>query len=552
MKKIATNLNDTGKYLDVIVTDQAVTTVCKRDLQAGVNELAGFIIIVDPSLSVQSVYDTVCDHAGGKLCRIDGNEFRCPMHGWEFNAADGLYNNGQSKQALPYTENSEFIYINSFGKSLKFPDEFTNQDCTLESIVVRHVAHACVNIVADGVSILLDPWLFGPAFSTGWWHAFPPKADVYQLLSSVTFVVFSHNHSDHISSETLQYLGGDVVYAVPEFSSGSAYAEAKKIGVKSPVNLEFNKIYQLSDKIFLSVLKSGDFRDDSGVYLRVGRQEFLFTVDSNALNSWVLPQKIDVLFTAFSSGASGYPWCWGNYTEEEKRIIATKSKIAASKQVDLYVDIVKPKYYVAYAGFFAALDRFDSYINKNLIHNTPEKLRLGFENRHVNVGFINPNEYDCITIESGHLSLSSVSAARAYSVDQFYIDSFREKIFSDYHDFSIAEIAEYFSRQVYRANLLLLIELCDWDWSNYEEGAIIDFSNGRLELHVSSRAVAKVWERRSDNRKLYMKVRKMPFARVIREKLSWEEISIGFQAVFKRDPDVYNVDFWDYFSNKVG
>ena len=48
---------------------------------------------------------------------------------------------------------------------------------------------------------------------------------------------------------------------------------------------------------------------------------------------------------------------------------------------------------------------------------------------------------------------------------------------------------------------------------------------------------------------LHMKVRKESFISVIKNLLPWEDLSIGFQTRITRYPDVYNSDFWYYFTN---
>jgi hypothetical protein len=48
-----------------------------------------------------------------------------------------------------------------------------------------------------------------------------------------------------------------------------------------------------------------------------------------------------------------------------------------------------------------------------------------------------------------------------------------------------------------------------------------------------------------------MRCRSDVFRYALQEGLPWEEISIGFQARFYREPDVYNADFWNHFQNKL-
>ena len=45
-------------------------------------------------------------------------------------------------------------------------------------------------------------------------------------------------------------------------------------------------------------------------------------------------------------------------------------------------------------------------------------------------------------------------------------------------------------------------------------------------------------------------VREESFNKVITEKLPWEDLLIGFQCKIKRKPNIYNNDFWNYFTNE--
>ena len=48
---------------------------------------------------------------------------------------------------------------------------------------------------------------------------------------------------------------------------------------------------------------------------------------------------------------------------------------------------------------------------------------------------------------------------------------------------------------------------------------------------------------------LELKVRKEAFLELIDEKLPWEDLLIGFQTRVSRIPDIYNANFWYFFTN---
>ena len=59
------------------------------------------------------------------------------------------------------------------------------------------------------------------------------------------------------------------------------------------------------------------------------------------------------------------------------------------------------------------------------------------------------------------------------------------------------------------------------------------------------------WEKDSinSNSQLLIKVRQDSFNWVVKNKYPLEDLSIGFQCRIDRNPDVYNVKFWNHFTN---
>ena len=80
----------------------------------------------------------------------------------------------------------------------------------------------------------------------------------------------------------------------------------------------------------------------------------------------------------------------------------------------------------------------------------------------------------------------------------------------------------------------------------------VDFSSDKPIVSFKSfdweKEYSKKYEIKS-NRKLLIKVRQDSFNWVVKNKYPWEDLSIGFQCRIYRNPDIYNVKFWDYFTN---
>ena len=68
--------------------------------------------------------------------------------------------------------------------------------------------------------------------------------------------------------ETLSLINKDIPIIVPNFQHDSVGKYIETLGFKKIVRLEFLKEYKFKNTdLILSLLKSGDFREDSGIYL---------------------------------------------------------------------------------------------------------------------------------------------------------------------------------------------------------------------------------------------------------------------------------------------
>ena len=93
-----------------------------------------------------------------------------------------------------------------------------------------------------------------------------------------------------------------------DFVSGSTKNYLHKLGFMNVYAMDFvSSLIDIETEIQLSVLKSGDFRDDSGLFIQHGKFKCLLTVDSNFLNFEAT--KVDLLCSSFAGGASGFPLC---------------------------------------------------------------------------------------------------------------------------------------------------------------------------------------------------------------------------------------------------
>lgn len=534
------------------------TAVALDELPPGIHQTGELFFRISSRLEVEWVVSRVCDHANGKLVLCKNQKTaRCPLHGWELDLDRLRYRNvAVDKKQLEFHVKGNTMYVDFHRPALRVPE--TARFGATGSAAVRFLAHACLAIDMGDIRIVTDPWLLGPCFMTGWWHAVLPKADALDILADANLVYISHNHPDHLHRETLQHLKRmrpDVPIVFPAFESQSVVRSLCELGFANVYSLPFNSLYRIEDTAtVLSLFKSGDFRDDSGLFVASDDFSCLLAVDSAALNHMILPTHVDLLATAFAGGASGYPWCFEYYSIEERASIGQRHRMALRKLLIDYIQAVQPKAYMPYAGFFVEAAARDSFIKAHNEKNGVDEIREIVQRVVSGLTFIDPRETEQITFtEESAPRVESVPLEPLYEMNESYVNAYLQFETGAAEDFEIGEICDYFMASGFKDKLILYVQPAADDFTPLGRGVRVDFRSDRIVTRVID-SVGLVKDYQNDNgdttvRKLMICVRRAPLCQVIRKRLPWEDLSIGFQCRIERRPDVYNSDFWYYFTN---
>ena len=524
------------------------------ELSVGINYKDKHIIKLSANRGVDWVISRVCDHASGTLQPCSESDIaECPLHGWKLDLNSLNYINvNVSKHKLAFEHSDNYILIKQPITHLQLPDSIAHKQNTAD-LEIRFLAHACLLFTCDKINIITDPWITGPCFLNGWWHEPTPCNDALDQLLNANIVYISHNHPDHMHEESLIKLyeyRPNIPIVIPNFKSKSAERSIRNIGFNNIIPLAFNQIYQLTPyDIYISILKSGDFRDDSGLYISYGQKQSLITVDSSSLNHYILPSDIDFLATSFAAGASGHPWCFDHYSEEEKRHITSNRHLSVKNSILKYIDTCKPRSYMPYAGYFSEAAPRDSYIKKNNLKNSCNEITKLINASYPQVTSIDPITTDKITI-SDTIQANKSNIDRQAKVPSTTIDKYLHAEESPDLDDFMDIATEYFSTSKFNDNLILYLQPCDSEFIAYKKGLMINFSNNEnISIQAEQLLLTEYNVESSTQRKLFIKVRMSALWQVIKNHKSWEELSIGFHCRIHRKPDVYNSDFWYHFSN---
>jgi CMP-N-acetylneuraminate monooxygenase len=492
------------------------------------------------------VYDRVCNHSGGRLF-IKGKNASCPLHGWDLNLSNGFYTNVRFTKK-PVLEINEYELDSPLISVPKSVEQLCVESWITEKTTeLRFINHACLIFKVGDISFATDPWITGSAFCNGWWLAKPSPKDAFDELNKCDFIYISHNHPDHLHPESLDKIRKDMPILTADFISGSTKEYLTKLGFSDVVAMDFSTALVDTDReICLSVLKSGDFRDDSGLFVQHGNFKCLLTVDSNFLNFFKFPE-VDLLCSSFAGGASGFPLCFEIYTEQEKKAVVTRNREAIKTTNSVNLKATKAKYFMPYAGFFIEAATRDLYIKERNFKNSVEDFHQVCKVNDATL--INVNEEQIFVFEGAKLTSERVDRAeKMASFDEYIYLNYDSKIV----DKELSEkVLKYFAGCSFNDDLLLDLIPTNDDFSESVDLYRLDFKNNDYS-HLNFENCERYSEKDALERGLrylQIKARKAELLDIFSNGKPWEDISIGFQCRIYRTPNIYNSKFWFYFTN---
>jgi CMP-N-acetylneuraminate monooxygenase len=523
-----------------------------KNVQVNIDE-----IIEGPSQNIEflfyrkgeaiKIFDRICDHAGGRLS-LKGDKASCPLHGWELDIEAGKYTNARcNKEPLlslnEYELDAPYVEVPTKKKILETLNFNEKKQTT-----VRFLNHACLHFnIDDTITFATDPWVIGSAFCNGWWLAKDSPSDVFKSLNKCDFIYISHNHPDHLNQKTLEFIRKDMPILTAGFISNSTISILEENGFTDITPMDFNsRLVNEKSQFSVAVLKSGDFRDDSGLLLEIGEFKCLLTVDSNLLNFGNL-SPVDLLCSSFAGGASGFPICFDNYSEQEKKMVVARNRGAIKATNIKNIELTKPMYFLPYAGFFNEKANRDEYVKERNIKNTVEDYAEICKAKQCRL--LNVNESQIFKFKGKLLSSSSPDLTPRY-LDNTVEEYLEPKLKISKDNLSKLVMA-YFEGSKFKDNLEVdLITTNDSFTLKYERFSINFYDREFSSINVNLKTKelqAKVISNK--NRYLQIKVRREELVDVLLNRKPWEDLSIGFQCRIYRNPNVYNSEFWHYFTN---
>ena len=407
----------------------------------------------------------------------------------------------------------------------------------------------------ESFSFAIDPWAIGSALSTGWWSTKAIRSDWANLLNKCDFIYVSHNHNDHLHQLTLSKVRSDMKFYIPRFQTDSVKKILLEFGFKNIEYLHFEKVYSLNrDNDFKIVsLKSGDHREDSGIYFRYGVFDFLTLIDTNLLNFEKLPQEVTVLATNLTTGSGEFPLCFDAISDDEKLKIMKDNLDIGLIEKNKQITITRPKYFLPYGGFFEIKAIRDHTIMEKMIQHTPASYKE----------ICNKNDAELCSVDDKtiyeflgtQITKKTTPSASFIKVTEKEISNEISSIKGKYYAIKDDLVLDYFENSGFADKLSLYLSWTSDDFCIIDKTVSIDFSQNKPKVSFLD---SFNWEQLKSeysfdqrlNRFLYLRVRREILNQLMEQSLPWENIAAGFQMRFDRIPDIYNHSFWYHFTNK--
>ena len=381
-------------------------------------------------------------------------------------------------------------------------------------------------------------------------------------LAASDLIYISHNHPDHLHLATLRkYVRKDMLFLIPDFESKSVEKILRREGYTNLIVADFlQEVLVATDHGFVKflIVKAGDDRDDSSLLVYSKDDSILFGVDTNMPNKWILPD-VNLLFTPFAGGASGFPSRIENFDSTKKReIIGANRHLVLNDHVRKLVQATAPRYVVPYAGYFTESYR-DADVKEINVKNSAADLIDYLERNFAGTTGINPLDHGEFALYRGAMTYGQHDETPLYFVDEEYVQAEMEDFASkssnaDRH--YLTRLGERFLASDFDDDLTVVVSPTHDDFSPCgEELLIIDFSTDNRAFRIErlagldSASVCDAISAHTRNNIELLRVRSNSLTAVLNEGLPLEELSIGFQARMYRRPNVYNFRFWDHFTN---
>jgi UDP-MurNAc hydroxylase len=242
---------------------------------------------------------------------------------------------------------------------------------------VTYLKSSTVVVEANGVRILMDPWLVDGEYYGSWAH-YPPFEWDDSRFGDIDYIYVSHIHPDHLSPRTMARLPKSIPVLIHRYEFPFLKRNIEMMGFEVR-ELPHNQTTRLGSGVSITILaaddcdpmlcakfmgcvatqtKLGSTQLDSLCVVTDGRHVLVNTNDCLfGLAQSMLPRianefgKVDFLLTGYS-GAGPYPQCFSSLSVEEKQKAGAAKKVKFLNDGIGYIKALSPRFVMPFAGTY--------------------------------------------------------------------------------------------------------------------------------------------------------------------------------------------------------
>jgi UDP-MurNAc hydroxylase len=420
---------------------------------------------------------------------------------------------------------------------------------------ITFLGHAGFCVETSRAIVITDPWLSpGGAFDSAWFqyprnhHLAAYIQDKLADTRKERFVYVSHEHKDHFDPAFLESLRcRDFTVVIADFRRAylkSAFAEYRCKNVVACRDGEGVEIPGGSLKLYLD---DSELNRDSAILINGDDSSFLNLNDCRIFDAIPTISQaegpIDV-FTCQFSGAGWHPTCY-EYPRETYETIARKKTIAKFHSVAKAIRTVAPGVFVPSAGPPCFLDPVLSHLNfeaVNIFPRSPKLLDfLRPRLKTVDTSLLELMPGDVLDVETGTLAyeakdrvteetLEPYIHAYAASYEGFFLE--RQRLYQDRD--GVALLSRLQEALEEKLDVLTL-----HDRVRTPLYFCLDDVPGRmLRVDFPAKRVDFAGEI-GDEEQYTITAPSWEVARVLDEKITWDDFSLTFRMRLNREPDLH-------------
>ena len=512
-----------------------------ENLPRSINVLDDPYIIQRISDDEYVLFNAICPHMHNVVSDIKDNVWRCPSHDWIFDSKNGnclnVSNESLDKKNL-IIENDQ-VYVN-LDKNENLLIKKTNDEKIPPKITL--VGSASLLIEWKNFNILTDPWMKGLCVFDSWVN-YPPSKIKISELPKIDAIWISHEHSDHFHIPTLMEFKKNIPIYVPDYDNERLAKKLKKNGFTNVISMKQEKIYHFSPEIQAISFSRGHVFNDSILYLQLGNFSILNVNDAGF--NWSIKHAIgDVDMVCMQFGpASAYPATWTHIDEKSKIQLNKNRNNGMLRMIKQVLDATNAKYFIPFANF------------NELYHKEHLKFVLDSQSKN--------RANDVIKfLEDYPVKVLDILPGESWNgkTEKFARRSDREKLFNK--EYLIKYLENIQNKPEFVPKIPFNFDLTGIELKKYFES----FSDSHLAKRVGNYTVSltlehlkkkvhgiikfnngKITYKETKNQNKANLIMRCPghfVQEIIRNDLYWDELVSGFWCEFSRDPDIYNVAFW--------